>query len=154
MNLNIPSDIEKKIDHVIISLPFNDLSLSALLKNRIPSENSILIDGAAAKYRVIPGDGSIQFNQRLGKSGVSWNLNFDFNVIENTTSNFLGLNRFSNQKVVLFMGTSTYMYQMGYQNQALNFSFRENLTGYRVSISGEVYYPVARKLIVSFRSSF
>lgn len=155
MNLNLPSDIEKKVDHVIISLPFKDLSLQNLLKNRIPSENSILLEGAAQKFRIVPGDGSgLQFNQRPGKPGAHWSFDFDFNVLENTNSNFAILNRFSNKRIVLFIGTSTYIYQLGYKDQLLNFSFRENLTGYRVSISGELYFPAARKLILSFRSSF
>lgn len=155
MNLNLPSDIEKKVDHVIISLPFNDLNLQNLLKNRFPSENSILLDGFGEKYRIIPDEGtSLRFNQRDGKPGVIWNFSFDFDVVENTKQNFAALDSFTNQKVVLFIGTSTYMYQLGYKDQPLNFSFRENLNGYRVTISGDVYFPAARKLILSFRSSF
>ena len=154
MNLNLPSDIEKKVDHILISLPFKGLSLKNLLKNIIPVEDDLILSGNAEKFRIVPGDSSIQFSQKESSSGIFWNFRFDFDFLENTKTNFSIINRFTNQKVVLFIGTSTHQYQLGYKDQPLDILFRETFTGYRVSITGDVYFPASRKQLVSFRSSF
>lgn len=154
MNLNIPSDLEKKVDSVIIALPFSLLSLSNLLKNRVPSENDVLTQGDGMKFRIRPGDASINFSQKESKSGVYWSFKFDFDLVDNTPSNFNALNRFLNQKIIPFISTSAYIYQLGYKSQPLDFSFKESLEGFRISIDGKVYFPAGRKRLLSFRSSF
>lgn len=154
MNLNLPSDIEKKVDKIIISLPFNKLSIQNMLKNQIPTDSDLKLHGNSAEFRVRPGDGSVNFQQKDSRSGIYWTVSFDFELVDNNHLNFAQLNRFTNQKVAIIIGTSTYIYWIGTTTQLINFSFRETLTGFRVSLSGDVYFPVARKKIQSFRSSF
>lgn len=154
MNLNLPSDIEKKVDHVIISLPFKGLSSKNVIKNVIPSENTLNFEGNAKKFRITPGDASISFSQKQSKSGIYWDFSFSFDLFPNSVSNFHTLNRFTNKKVVLLIGTSTYIYMIGSKDQPLHYSFREVDAGFKISFSGRMYFPAARKPIVSFRSSF
>lgn len=154
MIVNIPTDIEKKVDEIIISLPFNKLSIQNMLKNQIPTDSDLKLHGNSAEFRVRPGDGSVNFQQKDSRSGIYWTVSFDFELVDNNHLNFAQLNRFTNQKVAIIIGTSTYIYWMGTTTQLLKFSFRETLTGFSVSLSGDVYFSAARKKIQSFRSSF
>lgn len=150
---NIPTDIEKKIDNVIICLPFEQLSIVNYLKNKIPTESDLLLHGRGEKIRILPGDASIDFRSETPTPGASWRFNLSFDVVDNTHSNFNKLNFFSNKKVVPVIGTSTYRYQIGNSEQPMDFSFRETLTGFEVNISGQCYFPASRQIITSFRTS-
>lgn len=154
MNLNLPSDIEKKVDKITISLPFNSLSVRNMLKNQIPTNSDFMHRGNSLSIRIRPGDGLINFRQKPSNAGTSWRIDFDFELVDNILHNFNHLNRFTNRKVAILIGTSTYNYWIGTKDQLLDFSFRETLTGFRVNISGDVYFPAARQKIQSFRSSF
>lgn len=151
---NIPTDIEKKIDHVFICLPFNKLTVGNLLKEIQPSDSELESFGFGLKIRIKEQDGKIDFKSRENKSGNYWSFNFNCDVDENNKVNFDSLNRFSNKKIILFLGTSTYRYQLGYIDQPLDFSFAESLEGFKLSISGDSYYPASRKPITSFRTTF
>lgn len=154
MNLNLPSDIEKKVDNITISLPFSNLSVRNMLKNQIPTKNDFITHGNSHSFRVRPGDGSINFRQRTSNAGVSWQIDFQFQLVDNNLKNFNALNRFTNRKVAIVIGTSTYKYWIGTEDQLLNFIFRETLSGFQVNISGDIYFPVARERIQSFRSTY
>lgn len=147
---NFPTDIEKKVDHIIITLPFNDLSLKNQLKNIIPSESELLTKGNALKVRVLPNDAGIDNRQSKSKPGNYWNFNFNCDVVDNTHSNFQRLNFFSNRKIVLVVGTSTYRYQLGNQDHPLDFSFKETTTGFNISIAGQCFCAASRQKISSF----
>lgn len=153
MILNYASDIEKKTDNVIICLPFSDLSVENQLKNAIPAESVLLLKGNGLKVRILPGDAKIDNKQSNSKPGSSWNFTSNFEVVDNTLSNFRQLQRFINKKVVLIVGTSTYRYQFGNKVQPLDISFRETPTGFNVSVSGQFNFPAARQQITSFRST-
>lgn len=154
MLINIPSDIEKKVDHVIICLPFSKLNLKNLLQNQIPSESELLTLGRGLKIRLEPGDSDLDHRWRIQKAGGFWDLSFNAKVLENNKPNFDQINRFTNQRVVLLIGTSTYRYQLGWEKQLLEFTFREKTDSLDLSFSGSVYYPAARQQITSFRTTF
>lgn len=150
---NISTDIEKKIDNVIICLPFGQLSVVNQLKNKIPPESDLQLHGSGEKIRILPGDANIDFRPDTTTAGTSWRFNLSFDVVDNTHSNFKKLNFFTNKKVVTVISSSTYRYQIGNSEQPLDFSFRETLTGFDVTISGQCYFPAARQIITSFRTS-
>lgn len=154
MIINLPTDIEKKVDHIYICLPFNKLNAGNLLKGIQPTDSELELYGSALKIRIQPGDADIDFRLRENKSGDYWSFNFNCDVVDNNKSNFSALNRFVNKKVILFIGTSTYRYQIGWTDQPLKFTFREITRGFNLTIAGECYYPASRKQITSFRSTF
>lgn len=154
MIINLPTDIEKKVDHVYISLPFSKLNAQNLLKGIQPTDYELELYGNAEKIRIQPEDSGINFRLLENKSGGLWNFNFNCDVIENNNPNFKALNRFANKKVVLFIGTSTYRYQIGWAEQLLQFTFREITQGFNVTVAGQCYFPASRKQITSFRSTF
>jgi|SRR5690606_6129777 len=154
MIINIPTDIEKKVDHIYICLPFSQLNVQNLLKGIQPGDSELELYGSALKIRIQPGDADVDFRLRENKSGDYWDFNFNCNVSDNNKTNFDQLHRFVNKKIVLFIGTSTYRYQIGWQEQLLKFTFREITQGFNLAISGEVYFPASRKQITSFRSTF
>ncbi|MFA7448760.1 MAG: hypothetical protein WCY77_10010 [Weeksellaceae bacterium] len=153
MIYNFPTDIEKKIDNIIISLPFSDLSVKNQLKNIIPSESDLILKGKALKVRILPSDASLSNKLNKSKSGSYWSFSSNFEIVDNNKTNFTRLNFFTNEKVVIVIGTSTYRYQLGNKNQPLEFSFIENETGFKVTVSGNCYYPASRQIISSFRTT-
>lgn len=153
MITNIPTDIEKKIDNIIISLPFSKLSVENQLKNLIPTESEFLLAGKGLKVRILPDDSQLDFKNPKSKSGSYWEFTANFDVVDNNKVNFQKLNFFSNRKVILVIGTSTYRYQLGNREQLMDFSFREITTGFNVSITGQCYLPASRQIITSFRTT-
>lgn len=154
MIINLPDDIEKKVDHIYISLPYSKLNVSNLLKNIQPTDSELELLGKALKIRIEPGDSAIDHRLRDDKPGAFWDFSFGCDVRDNNKPNFDQLNRFANQKIILFIGTSTYRYQLGWMKQPLLFTFRELTDSLNISISGQVYYAASRKQITSFRTTF
>lgn len=153
MIYNFPTDIEKKIDNIIISLPFSDLSVKNQLRNIIPSESDLILKGKALKVRILPSDASLSVKLNKSKSGSYWSFSSNFEIVDNNKTNFTRLNFFTNEKVVIVIGTSTYRYQLGNENQLLELSFIENETGFKVTVSGNCYYPASRQIISSFKTT-
>lgn len=153
MIYNFPTDIEKKIDNIIISLPFSDLSVKNQLRNIIPSESDLILKGKALKVRILPSDASLSIKLNKSKSGSYWSFSSNFEIVDNNKTNFTRLNFFTNEKVVIVIGTSTYRYQLGNENQLLELSFIENETGFKVTVSGNCYYPASRQIISSFKTT-
>lgn len=154
MIINLPTDIEKKVDHIYISLPYSKLSVQNLLKHVQPPDSELKALGRALKIRIEPGDSEIDHRQRDDKAGKYWDFNFNCKVVDNNKPNFDQINRFTNHKVVLFIGTSTFRYQLGTIEQPLDISFRELTDSLNITISGDGYLPASRKQIVSFRTTF
>lgn len=154
MKQNIPSDIEKKIDKVTLSLPFWELSLSNLLKNSLQSDSVLLEKGSALPIRIQPGDAALDFRQTKDRAGTVWTFDMSFRVVNRSKQDFEDLNFFTNKKVILYIGTPEFRYQVGYKDQLLDFNLRQTTDGFRVNVSGKVYYPAARSQVLSFRSSF
>lgn len=50
MIINLPTDIEKKVDHVYISLPFSKLNAQNLLKGIQPTDYELELYGNAEKF--------------------------------------------------------------------------------------------------------
>ena len=121
---NIPSDIEKKVDNIYISLPFKELTSSNLLKNIQPTDLEIENKGSGLQIPIHPGDSDLDFRIRESKNGDIWSFSFDAFVFDNNRTNFNALHRFFNQKIVLFIGTTTHRYQVGWKGQPLKISFR------------------------------
>lgn len=153
MIYNFPTDIEKKIDNIIISLPFSDLSVKNQLRNIIPSESDLILKGKALKVRILPSDASLSIKLNKSKSGSYWSFSSNFEIVDNNKTNFTRLNFFTNEKVVIVIGTSTYRYQLGNEKQSLELSFIENETGFKVTVSGNCYYPASRQIISSFKTT-
>lgn len=151
---NLPTDLEKKVDHIYICLPSAQLSIENYLKGVQPTDSELALNLLAEKVRIRPGDDSVSMKTKEAKSGEVWDFSFDFKVEDNRTSVFNALNRFSNKKIILFVGTSTHRYQLGWRDQPLSYSMRETVDGFQISVRGSSYFPANRKTVVSFRTTF
>lgn len=153
MIINIPIDIEKKIDSICISLPFSGLTIKKMIKSTLPTDSELEMYGDAEKIRIIPGDSDFDFQTRDSKSGDYFKYNFSCNIVDNSKGVYKSLSRFINKKIVLIIGTSTHRYQLGWNEQPANFALRETVNGFKITITGESYFPPVRQEITSFRSS-
>lgn len=154
MITNLPSDLEKKIDNIYISLPFSTLTASNLLKGIQPTDSELVTHGKALKVKIHPSNSDLNFRQMVSPAGISWNFSISFQVYENNQVNFQRLNRFMNKKVVVFITTTEYRYQVGWKEQPLSITFREITEGFNVTISGDNYFPASRNKLMSFRATF
>lgn len=136
------------------SKELDQLSIENYLKGVQPTDSELALNLLAEKVRIRPGDDSVSMKTKEAKSGEVWDFSFDFKVEDNRTSVFNALNRFSNKKIILFVGTSTHRYQLGWRDQPLSYSMRETVDGFQISVRGSSYFPANRKTVVSFRTTF
>lgn len=140
----IPNDIKSELRKVIISFPFDGLSIENYLRGYIPSLYDFQVYGNSLEIDIIGNIGSFSSDGSKNKSGVLFSNSFSLDLNKSDANIEEEVYRFLGRRVVLLLYTNTQRYQVGNKSQPLLLTASDDSESISIKLKGETYFACVR----------
>ncbi|WP_314058640.1 hypothetical protein [Empedobacter brevis] len=140
----IPSDIKSELRKVVISFPFEGLSIENYLRGYIPALYDFQVYGESLEIDIIGNFGNFSTDGSRSKSGVLYSNSFSLDLNNSNSNIEEEVYRFLGRKVVLLLYTNTQRYQVGNKSQPLFLTTSDDSESISIKLKGETYFACVR----------
>lgn len=140
----IPNDIKSELRKIIISFPFEELSIENYLRGYIPALYDFQVSGKSLEIDVTGNQGNFSSDGAKSKSGVLFSNSFSLDLNKSDSNIEEEVYRFLGRKVVMLLYTNTQRYQVGNMLQPLTLTASDDSESISIKIKGETYFACVR----------